>query len=172
MKRDVMKLIKDLGTRPIGKNKHMTRYGLFACPICDKQKEIQLRKETLDCPMCRSCSTSKQLTKHGECKRDLKTRHPLYGVWSDMKQRCYNPKHKMYVSYGKKGVTICKEWIDNPEVFIAWGKENGYEVGLQIDKDKKCIDGDIYPRLYSPETCQFVSFSENLKLRHYKKEEL
>ena len=35
-----------------------------------------------------------------------------------MRQRCENPKHKSYASYGGRGITVCPEW-GTFEVFFA-----------------------------------------------------
>lgn len=88
------------------------------------------------------------VTKHGFCH------HPLYTVWLNMKARCNNVNFDQYKNYGGRGIKICKEWESNPEAFIRWGLENGYEYGLQIDR----IDNNMG---YSPSNCHFVSAAEN-----------
>lgn len=35
---------------------------------------------------------------------------PGYGIWSSMKNRCYNKKVHAYPWYGAKGVTVCERW--------------------------------------------------------------
>lgn len=47
----------------------------------------------------------------------LKRRKPLYAVWNAMTQRCHNPKHHKYPTYGARGITVCERWLG----------ENGYE---------------------------------------------
>ena len=51
-----------------------------------------------------------------------------------MKQRCYNIKHHMHKNYGGRGITICKEWLQNRRSFIDWALQNGYMKGLSIDR--------------------------------------
>lgn len=56
--------------------------------------------------------------------RDLKKTHgkartPEYHIWSGMKARCLNPKNKGYPRYGGRGITVCQEWIDSFEAFLA-----------------------------------------------------
>ena len=31
--------------------------------------------------------------------------------------RCYNPRHKQYETYGKRGITVCKRWLTSVEKF-------------------------------------------------------
>ena len=85
--------------------------------------------------------------KHGYCK------HRLYGLWCDMKKRCYNKTFKQYKDYGGRGIKVCDEWM-NPKVFIDWGKSNGWERGLEIDR----IDNDGN---YEPDNCRFVTAQVN-----------
>lgn len=40
------------------------------------------------------------------------SRHILYGVWVDMKRRCFNPDRKEYKNYGGRGITVCNEWLN------------------------------------------------------------
>lgn len=90
--------------------------------------------------------------------------HPLYSVWENMTSRCYNKKVRSYNSYGGRGVSVCKEWLENPEKFIRWGIDNGWKSGLQLDKDK--IGNGL---LYSPEICVFITPKENSNNRRTNK---
>lgn len=45
--------------------------------------------------------------------------HPLYAIWSMIKQRCNNPKHTYYHLYGAKGIKVCDRWSNSFEAFIA-----------------------------------------------------
>lgn len=92
---------------------------------------------------------------HKNKKHGIK-RHPLYAVWDSMKARCYNKKNKDYKNYGARGVRICEEWRIDFLSFCNWAIENGWEKGLQIDKDMK---GDGL--LYSPKTCSIVTPKQN-----------
>ena len=58
----------------------------------------------------------------------------LRQIYYGMKQRCYNPKRKSYVDYGGRGITICDEWLNNPDLFYKWALENGYSENLTIDR--------------------------------------
>jgi hypothetical protein len=77
----------------------------------------------------------------------------MYGVWLNMKERCYNPKHRYFMHYGGKGVVVCDEWRDDFRLFYEWAISNGYADNLTIDR----IDcgGN-----YCPENCRWITIQE------------
>ncbi len=90
-------------------------------------------------------------TKHG-----MAHSHPLYRVWKNMKQRCYNPNNQDTATYLGKGIKVCPEWKDDFRAFYDWAVPMGWSKGLSIDR----IDS---ARNYCPENCRFVTPSENSK---------
>lgn len=101
--------------------------------------------------------TNKQ-TKHGL------SRHPLYNVYGNMIERCYNKNSISYVSYGARGVRVCEQWRNSFVLFYSWCMNNGWSDKLQLDKDFK---GDGLS--YSPETCCFVTPKINSNKRRTSK---
>ena len=75
---------------------------------------------------------------------------PAYRCWYNMWKRVINDKQK--IAY--QDADICSEWEDYSK-FKVWFDKNHTE-GKQLDKD---ILGD--GKLYSPETCCFVSLPIN-----------
>lgn len=97
--------------------------------------------------------------------RDTKGKEVIaYKRWHGMLERCYSSrwlaasKNKNY-----RGCSVCKEW-HNYQVFAAWFSEN-YIEGFELDKDKK-VEGN---KVYSPETCMFISKEENVEAASAKK---
>lgn len=84
-------------------------------------------------------------TKHGFAAKNKK-RHPLYGVWSNMIERCRNPNFTEYSNYGGRGIIVCDDWRLHPEKFIEWALANGWKKGLTIERKNN-------DSLYCPENC-------------------
>jgi hypothetical protein len=92
------------------------------------------------------------------CKKKevmLGRRHPLYGVWRDIQQRCYNPKQPSYKYYGGKGIVFSDSWTNYDNFYLD--NIHRYKEGLEIDRypDKNGI--------YSLENTRWVLHVENMR---------
>lgn len=87
---------------------------------------------------------------------------PFYKKWSSMLNRCYSEKCQNKQST-YKGCTVCDEWLTFSN-FKSWMIKQEWK-GNALDKDI-LIQGN---KIYSPETCLFVSQSIN-NLMSYDKE--
>jgi hypothetical protein len=123
---------------------------MYRC-LCDCGKKTRTQGNYLRINKTKSCGCLTTAT-HGLSK------HPLWGNWNSMKQRCYNPNVRSYSSYGAKDIKICNEWLNNFQSFFDWATNNGWKRGLTIDR----IDptGD-----YCPKNCRFITRSENSSRR-------
>jgi|FLOH01.1.fsa_nt_gi hypothetical protein len=133
---------------------------LALCTLCNKTYKVDAGNlVTGKSVNCFNCGTEKRMDpvfKHiGGVQK-----HQLYKVWDAMVQRCTNPNASSYKDYGGRGVTVCDEWLNSSSTFIQWAEANNWKHGLQIDKDKLSMELGITP-IYSPETCCFLTPSEN-----------
>lgn len=145
-----------------GSNKHGDALWLCQCECGDK-KIVPSRYLLTGCTQSCGCSTYDKAGKWAKGDRSGtknpaykhgKSRHRLYIVYANMKQRCYNKNVPEFHCYGGRGITICKEWLDSFESFFEWSISNGYEEKLTIDR----IDNDGN---YEPSNCQWITKSEN-----------
>ena len=91
-----------------------------------------------------------------------KSKTRLYGIYSGMKQRCYNENNPSYEHYGGKGITICDEWLSSFDAFKEWAEKHGYNEDLpHNDGDKQPIDRINPAKGYCPENCRWISAREN-----------
>lgn len=87
--------------------------------------------------------------------------HPLYLIWRSMLTRCYDKNSPSYRLYGAKGVTVCEEWKSDFKSFYDWCMTNGWQKGLQIDKDIIPYNLGIDVRKYCPSMCSIVTSAKN-----------
>ena len=129
-------LIEDLGMMfPTKNSKQKTRFGLYKCGLCGT--EFKASTDNVVQGKTRSCGCYH--------KRRASETHKTHGlgytrlcnIWTKLKDRVLNPKHKNYNGYGGRGITICDEWLD-VQNFYNWAMSNGYSDKLSIDR----IDND------------------------------
>ena len=89
----------------------------------------------------------------------------IYGIYTDMKYRCYNSNAKAYKNYGGRGIIICDEWLGNDGFinFYNWSITHGYADNLTIDRIN--VDGN-----YEPNNCRWIPKeyqSSNLRRNKY-----
>ncbi len=122
--------------------KHKKRHVTCECS-CPLKTIKDIRLNDLKIGRTKSCgclNDEKRLernTTHG------KRRHPIYHVWCDIKDRCYNKRKEQYKDWGGRGIKVCDEWKNNFQAFYEFCINNGWEKGLQIDRINN--DGDYEP---------------------------
>lgn len=68
-------------------------------------------------------------------------KHPLYGAYAAMKNRCYNPNAYDYHLYGGRGIAICERWMEDFWCFIE--DVGDRPAGMTLDRINP--DGDYEP---------------------------
>lgn len=88
-----------------------------------------------------------------------------YHTWASMLERCYKENCPSYKWYGADGVTVCERWkrfdyfLEDLPTLPGYDEEQFRLKQIKLDKDIR-IKGS---KIYSPETCCFVSHSDNMK---------
>lgn len=115
-----------------------------------KEFSISLLKngQTKSCGCLKSESAAKMKSSH-----NLRW-HPLYQKWLAIKKRCSLITAINYKDYGGRGIIVCDEWVHDPKAFINWCINNGWEDGLEIDRENN--DGN-----YEPSNCRFIGHQAN-----------
>lgn len=91
-------------------------------------------------------------------------------LWNSMLNRCYDEGDVSYVTYGAKGVIVAERWHNFSKFYhdirllSGWDEEKFYNGELSLDKDLK--QPRVEHKIYSPETCVFMTKGENTRLAH------
>lgn len=92
----------------------------------------------------------------------------FYRVWNDMINRCYNILDKDYSIYGKCGITVDPSWLNFGNFFEDSKLLPGYSNKLAqpsmycLDKDYLQMDVPKCNRIYSKDTCIWISKYDNI----------
>lgn len=124
---------------------------LCACS-CGKSTSVAAAK--LKSGHTKSCG---HLLYVGRPKTHGDTESREYRIWTDMLQRCFNPKRRFYSRYGGRGITVCDRWRNDYAAFLADMGRTPFP-DAQIDRTNN--DGD-----YEPGNCRWVSRTENMRNR-------
>jgi hypothetical protein len=110
--------------------------------VCDCGREAFIGAGRLRSELVRSCGCTRAAGhhfKHGHARKGRETL--TFRSWTSMLQRCLNPNSDNYRWYGGRGITICLEWIDSFDAFLADMGER--PTGMTLDRINP--DGNYEP---------------------------
>lgn len=135
---------------------------IYKCE-CGVEKEFCMnnvrRGKVMSCGCFQRESQSKRAKTHGL------SNHPLFKIWVGIKVRCETEGRDNNPYYYDKGVSMCDEWKNNFVSFYNWALDNGWEKGMEIDKDVKAKELGVSALIYSPEMCSVITRKENCNNR-------
>lgn len=112
-------------------------YWLGQCELCGAEKKIP-RRSIAD-GWKTKCACQKR--KYGKA----------YNSWRGMIERCSNPKHDFYTSYGERGITVCERWKQYDNFLADMGE---CPPGKMLDREN--VNGN-----YEPSNCRWVTSRES-----------
>lgn len=127
------------------------RQVLWLCQ-CDCGSIIKVRGYCLRSGGTQSCGCRKN-ERIGALRRTHGLRRtPEYRTWAMMKVRCMNKNNPAYKWYGARGVSICPQWVNSFETFLA---DVGKRPSPKHSIDRIDCDGN-----YEPSNCRWATSKE------------
>ena len=80
-----------------------------------------------------------------------------YIAWTNLKDRCENPKSRQYHNYGGRGITICAEWREDFPRFLL---DMGPSPGRGYSIERKDVNGP-----YASWNCRWATLLEQARNR-------
>ena len=116
---------------------------------CGNPKTRIVRRSNLISGNTKSCGCfQKEATKEANAVHGLAT-SPEYGIWTNIKTRCYNESTPYYKHYGGRGIGMCDEWYHD---FNSFYRDMGTRPSIEHSVDRK--DNN---KGYSKDNCRWAT---------------
>lgn len=120
--------------------------------VCDCGNEVvcyssNLKKKghTTSCGCYRADKTTEMRTTKGGASK-----HPLWGVYKQMVERCHKEDSASYYNYGARGIAVCERWLISAVNFYE--DLGPCPEGMSLER----VDNNLG---YSPENCKWETKS-------------
>jgi len=127
----VIEVIREVGKRTLA---------MCQCQCGTKKKLILSQVKRGDVKSCgclmreSSAASGRANRRHGQATPNKRGR--TYRSWESMKSRCLNPNSQSYKNYGGRGITVCLQWVESFDRFLADMGERPPNTSLdRIDND-------------------------------------
>ena len=140
-------------------NDHRGR-SMWACQCeCGNRSKVRgsalMEANTLSC----GCIVPETMARIGRANGTHRlSRTSEYGIWNQMRYRCYNKANKKFPIYGGRGITVCARWRNSFENFLADMKMR--------PTSRHTIDR--FPNTngnYTPTNCRWATYSQQNRNR-------
>lgn len=132
------------------------RAGMWAC-LCDCGNYHVTEGRTLIRGHCRSCGCYKKARISAANKTHGGSTSSEYGIWASVNKRTSDPDNAAYPRYGGRGITMCAEWQNSYEQFIA-------DMGPR-PTNRHTLERKNNSLGYSKENCVWATYQEQARNR-------